>query len=145
MRFLEEVRFERAGVFLFSPQDGTLAAELPNRVEEGVALDRLDRCMTFQRQICLEKHQSLQGRVMDVLIERAGNGAAWGRSEWDAPDIDGRVRVSGALAPGDMVPVRITRGHAYRLDGRPAVEPDDRLRRLSCGEPSLPVLSSRRA
>ena len=145
LRFLEEVRFERAGVFLFSPQEDTSAARLPGRVEEGVALDRLDRCMTLQRRICLEKHRALQGAVMDVLIERTVRGASWGRSEWDAPEIDGRVRVSSEITPGEIVPVRITQGHAYRLDGKPAVAPEDRSRRESCGECSLPVLPSRHA
>jgi ribosomal protein S12 methylthiotransferase len=143
--FLQEVRFERAGAFLFSPQDGTAAAGLPGRVEEGVALHRLERCMTLQRQICLEKHRALEGAVMDVLIERTVRGASWGRSYWDAPEIDGRVRVTADVAPGEIVPVRITRGHTYRLDGRLAEGFWDRSRREPCGKHSLPVLPSRQA
>ena len=145
LRFLEEVRFERAGVFLFSPQEGTAAAELPGRVEEGIALDRLDRCMALQRQICLETHRALQGAVMDVLIERRVRGIAWGRSEWDAPEIDGRVRVNSDIAPGEIVPVRITQGHAYRLDGKRTAGAGDLRERESCGESSLPLLPLRQA
>lgn len=66
--FMQDVRFERAGVFTFSPQTGTAGALLPDRVEEGVALDRLDRLMKLQKQICLERHKQQIGRTIPVLI-----------------------------------------------------------------------------
>lgn len=141
--FMNEVRFERAGVFVYSPQENTIGAQLPGRVEEGIALDRLDRCMSLQKQICLDKHRALEGTVMDVLIERRARGSTWGRSEWDAPDIDGRVHVHTEMPLGSIVPVRITKGLAYQLDGKPAVVTGDLPRRESCGDYSLPVRSSR--
>lgn len=141
LKFMEEIRFERAGTFVFSPQDGTTGASLPDHVEEGIALDRLDRCMSLQKQICLEKHQALEGRVLDVLVEREGRGAVWGRSEWDAPEIDSRVRIRGDVKPGQIVPVKITKGFAYQLDGKLAETMDEPAQRNLCGEHSLPVLS----
>jgi ribosomal protein S12 methylthiotransferase len=143
IRFMEDVRFERAGVFVYSPQENTIGAHLSDRVEEGIALDRLDRCMSLQKQICLAKHRALEGTVMDVLIERNARGTTWGRSEWDAPDIDGRVHVQGEVPLGSIVPIRIIKGLAYQLDGKPASTSGGLPRRESCGKYSLPVLSSR--
>jgi ribosomal protein S12 methylthiotransferase len=141
-RFMEEVRFERAGVFAYSPQDGTPGAVLDGRVEEGIALDRLDQLMKLQRRICLEKHQALVGQSMPTLVERNSRGISWGRSAWDAPDIDGRVRVNGIVPVGEILPVRITRAHAYQLDGEPMSPDRETAQRDSWLEHTLPVLSS---
>jgi ribosomal protein S12 methylthiotransferase len=116
-RFMEEVQFERAGVFIFSPQEGTPAATLPHRVEEGIALERLDRIMKLQRRICRQKHASLVGQTREVLIERERNGRSWGRTAWDAPEIDAEVRIEGIASVGEIVPVKITRASAYKLQG----------------------------
>lgn len=139
-RFMQDVRFERAGVFTYSPQVGTAGAELGERVEEGVALDRLDRLMKLQREICLERHKSLVGTTQAVLIERNVRDASWGRSAWDAPDIDARVRVRGTLTTGLIHEVKITGAAAYQLDAVP-VHADSLQRGESCGSFALPVLS----
>lgn len=141
LRFMEDIRFERAGVFAYSPQENTVGAGLPNRVEEGIALDRLDRCMSLQKRICIEKHRALEGTVMDVLIERSVRGATWGRSEWDAPGIDGCVRVRGEISLGTIAPIRITKGLAYQLEGKPVNESGGVPRREPCGDYSLLMLS----
>lgn len=139
-RFMEEVKFERAGVFTYSPQIGTAGAELPGRVEEGVALDRLDRLMQLQKKICLDRHKTLVGSVIPVMIERNVRDASWGRSAWDAPDIDARVRVRGTLTPGILHMVTVTGAAAYQLDAAPA-QSDVLSRSDSCGSFALPVLS----
>jgi ribosomal protein S12 methylthiotransferase len=142
--FMSEVRFERAGVFVYSPQDGTAGATLADMVEEGIALDRLDRLMLLQKTICLEKHQALIGKTLDVLIEQRARGALWGRGPWDAPEIDGRVRVMGDATPGQIVPVRITRALAYQVEGKVSAAHVATVERFSCERFSeLPVLSSR--
>lgn len=140
-RFLEEVRFERAGVFAYSPQEGTAGAELADPVEEGIALDRLDRLMRLQRGICGAKHRELVGRDIRVLIERCGRGVSWGRSAWDAPEIDGRVRVPAVLQPGEMVTVRVTQSSAYQLEGQPAHAGSREGHKDSCAAFALPVFS----
>jgi ribosomal protein S12 methylthiotransferase len=139
-QFMQDVKFERAGVFTYSPQVGTAGAELNERVEEGVALDRLDRLMKLQREICLERHKSLVGTTQAVLIERNVRDASWGRSTWDAPDIDARVRVRGILTEGLIHEVKITGAAAYQLDAVP-VHTDSLQRGESCGSFALPVLS----
>jgi ribosomal protein S12 methylthiotransferase len=143
LEFMAEMRFERAGVFVYSPQDDTSGASLPDCVEEGVAFDRLDQIMRLQRRICLEKHQSLVGRTIGVLIERQARGASWGRGPWDAPEIDGRVRTDGALPVGEIVPVTVTRAFAYQVDGRAVPADVDHSRRESCATSPLPFWSSR--
>ncbi len=139
--FMEEVRFERAGVFTYSPQDGTAGAELPDRVEEGIALERLDRLMTLQRRVCHEKHRELVGRRLDVIVERKARGAAWGRSAWDAPDIDGRVRLLAECEPGEIIAGTVTKASAYQLDVEPIHLLKSNARAETCGKLSLPVLS----
>lgn len=139
--FMEEVRFERAGVFVYSPQEGTAGATLSDRVEEGIALDRLDRLMTLQRRICIEKHRRLLGSSIEVIIDRTARGVSWGRSAWDAPDIDGRVRVSGDHAPGTIVTVTVRKSSAYQLDAEPDSAVSFHARGEICGSFSLPVLS----
>jgi len=138
--FMRDVRFERAGVFTYSPQTGTAGALLPDRVEEGVALDRLDRMMKLQKQICLERHKQQIGRTIPVLIERNVRDASWGRGPWDAPDIDARVRVRGILTPGLIHEVNISGAAAYQLDATP-LDNSSISRGESCGNFALPVLS----
>jgi len=115
--FMEGVQFERAGAFIYSPQEGTPAAKFSARVEQGVALERLDRVMKLQRRICCRKHARLVGQTLEVLVERERGGKSWGRTTWDAPEIDAEVRVMGSATLGDIVKVKITDASAYRLRG----------------------------
>ncbi|NUO17981.1 30S ribosomal protein S12 methylthiotransferase RimO [bacterium] len=137
--FMEKVKFERAGVFTYSPQSGTTGAELRDHVEEGVALDRLDRLMKLQKSICLERNKELVGAVIPVIVERNVRDISWGRSEWDAPDIDALVRVRGQLAPGLIHQVKVTGAAAYQLDAVPE-HPDGTERSIACEAFALPVL-----
>ncbi|MBU0509304.1 MiaB/RimO family radical SAM methylthiotransferase, partial [bacterium] len=131
--FVREVRFERLGVFVYSPQEGTAGAVLDGQVEEGIALDRLDRLMNLQRAICREKHRSLVKRVLPVLVERSARGISWGRSAWDAPEIDGKVRIAGGVTPGQIVNVCVTRAHAYHVEAVVVAERNDLRERKLCG------------
>jgi ribosomal protein S12 methylthiotransferase len=142
-RFMEDVKFERAGVFAYSPQDGTRGATLPDPVEEGIALDRLDQIMRLQKKICLERHQALIGKQIDVLVERNSKNQSWGRSAWDAPDIDGRVRINEVLTPGQMATATVTKAYAYQLDAASLTAGRENSQRDICGNYGLPVLSPR--
>ncbi|RPH96088.1 30S ribosomal protein S12 methylthiotransferase RimO [candidate division KSB1 bacterium] len=141
LRFMEDVRFERAGAFIYSPQEGTSGANLPDPVEEGIALDRLDQLMRLQKRIMLERHRSLEGKVVDVLVERQVRNNAWGRTAWDAPEIDGRVRVAVPVAPGSFVHVQITKAYAYQLDSRLIADDAELMQREPCGKSSSSVCS----
>lgn len=115
--FVAEVRFDRVGAFLYSPEAGTPAADLPNPVPEEVAAERYDRLLALQQQISLEINQAQVGRTLEVLVEGQGDGLTVGRSYRDAPEIDGLVLFPGDVPVGDIVPVQITGAMEYDLVG----------------------------
>lgn len=115
--FVEEMRFDRLGVFVYSPEEGTPALNLPRPVPEEVKDERYDRLMALQQQISLEINQAQIGQVLDVLVEGRGDGLSVGRSYRDAPEIDGMVLLSGDVPVGDIVPARITGAMEYDLVG----------------------------
>jgi ribosomal protein S12 methylthiotransferase len=115
--FVMESRFDRVGVFLYSPEEGTVAAALPDRVPEQVKAERYDRLMGLQQQISLEINEAQVGRRLDVLVEGQGEGLSIGRSYRDAPEIDGLVLLPGDVAVGKIAPVRITGAMEYDLLG----------------------------
>jgi ribosomal protein S12 methylthiotransferase len=115
--FAAECRFDRVGVFLYSPEDGTPASTLPDLVPDEVKADRHDRLMALQQRISLEKNQAQVGRTLRVLVEGRGDGLSVGRSYRDAPEIDGLVLLPGDLSVGEMVPVRISGAMEYDLIG----------------------------
>lgn len=116
-KFVEEMRFERLGVFTYSLQEDTPAARLPDHVPEEVKEYRAATLMELQRSISSEINSNKVGRVLDVLIERydGRNDVYIGRSQYDAPEIDGEVFVKSDKAKiGDIMPVKIT--HAFEFD-----------------------------
>jgi ribosomal protein S12 methylthiotransferase len=117
LEFVDEMRFDRLGVFPFSFEPGTASEPLGDPVPAEVKEDRLRRLMERQQQISLEVNQTLVGRTLPVLVEGYDNGLSVGRSYRDAPEIDGLVIVEGEIPPGEMVPVRITGAMAYDLTG----------------------------
>ncbi|MFM1901696.1 MAG: hypothetical protein RLZZ216_2272 [Cyanobacteriota bacterium] len=124
-RFLESQRFDHVGVFTFSPEEGTPAAALPDRVPENLAIARKDRLMTLQQPISAAANASWVGRTVDVLIEQhnPSTGAMIGRCGRFAPEVDGEVLIqpgeNGLQAgPGTMVPVKITGSDVYDLSGQ---------------------------
>jgi len=124
LQFVEEQRFDHVGVFCFSPEDGTTAADLPNPVPAAVAQQRRDRLMETQQSISAACNGAWVGRIVDVLIEQENpsSGALIGRCLRFAPDVDGEVLVrpgaDGRTAvPGTLVPVRLTGASAYDLEG----------------------------
>ena len=112
--FLEEIRFDRVGVFTFSFEPGTTSEPLGDPVPEDVKEARKEELMLLQQRISLEKNQAQVGKTLDVLIEGHGEvkgsskPIAIGRSYRDAPEIDGMVFVEGQPPLGEIVPVRIT-------------------------------------
>ena len=106
--FLREAKIERAGVFPYSPEEGTPAALMPDRCSTEEAQRRAELCMEIQAEIMDGFAETFIGRELDVLVMgREPDGTPWGRSEYDSPDIDSRVIFSGDAKPGDMVRVRI--------------------------------------
>ena len=119
--FLREVRIERAGVFPFSPEEGTPAAQMPHADEEE-AVRRAGLIQQLQAGIMDDFCRSLVGRTLEVLVtEYDEDEQCWvGRSWADSPDIDGEVRFDGACRGGDFVFVTITAAEDGILYGEEA-------------------------
>lgn len=119
--FIRDTRFERLGAFTYSREDGTPAAGIRPQVPEKVKLARLEELMKVQQKISREFNASLAGRTMKVLIDEkveGEEGEYLGRTELDAPEIDGVVYVSGkGLNAGSFYNVRITDYLEYDLVG----------------------------
>lgn len=105
--FLREARIERAGVFPFSPEEGTPAADMPH-VSFEEAQHRAELIMDIQARIMDDFSQSLVGKLLPVLCISQADGVWTGRSCYDSPDIDGLVFFEGAGGEGKIVNVRIT-------------------------------------
>jgi ribosomal protein S12 methylthiotransferase len=118
--FISEVRFDRVGVFTFSPEVGTESEALGDPISAEVKDERRHRLMRLQQQISLEKNQTFVGRVLPVLTEGAGDSITLGRSFRDAPEIDGLVIIDGEHPLGEMLPVRIDSAMPYDLVGTTA-------------------------
>lgn len=121
MEFVNEMEFERLGVFAYSQEEDTPAAEFEDQVEDQVKEQRRDEIMELQQDISLEKSESMTGRVLEVMIEGkvAGENAYVGRTYMDAPGVDGLVFVNTQeeLLSGDFVRVQVTGALEYDLIG----------------------------
>lgn len=119
MDFVRETRFDRMGAFMFSPEEGTPAADMPDQVPEAVKQARYDALMTLQHGISLERNRARVGTTCRVLVERRRGARYVGRSEFEAPETDGNIYF-GSEEPceiGSFVTVRITGARAYDLMG----------------------------
>ena len=110
--FLREQKFERAGVFPYSPEEGTPAAAMENRVDEEEANRRVELLVDLQSRVMDEFNESWLGDTVEILCEGFDGQAQMyvGRSYADSPDVDGHVYFTAEedLVPGAFVPVRIT-------------------------------------
>jgi len=121
LEFMEQVRFERAGVFGFSPEEGTPAAALPGQLDEETIAARVDKAMRLQQGISLAYNRQQVGREVLVLAEGWDSETKmyWGRTRADAPEIDGRVFFTSCddVRAGDFVLVKILAAAEYDLSG----------------------------
>jgi len=105
--FLEEIQFERVGVFTYSPQEGTRAAQLPDDVPEGVKRARQERLTELQRSITAERYETRLGRSWTAMVDSIDpdTGLAIARLPWQADDIDGVTYLDEAIPVGSLVEV----------------------------------------
>ncbi len=120
--FLGEQRFERCGVFAFSPEPGTPAAALPDQVPHRIAEERAAALMKIQKKIMRERNEEWIGRTDRVLIDSVEGMRAWGRGTLDAPDIDNRVCISGGgrLQVGQYYDIVYKSATSFELRGEVA-------------------------
>jgi ribosomal protein S12 methylthiotransferase len=117
LAFARAVRFDRVGCFLYSREEGTASAGLPDDVAPGVKSERRGRLMELQQGISLEENRAWVGRTLDVLVEGRRKGFSVGRSYRDAPEVDGMVLIEEDAPCGAMARVRITGALPYDLIG----------------------------
>ena len=121
LEFVEETRFERLGVFAYSREEGTVAGDMENQIDEDVKTMRADAIMRRQLDISREINESKVGDTMTVMVDGTDeDGAYLGRTVYDAPEIDHTVIFTSdeELVPGDMVQVKITDAFDYDLVGK---------------------------
>jgi ribosomal protein S12 methylthiotransferase len=114
--FIQEMRFERLGVFRYSQEEGTRAAKMAEQVPAKLKEARWHRLMALQQAIARDVSRARVGDTLKVLVDEAGVA----RGEADAPDIDGRVYVSRELPVGEFVQATISSFHDYDLLALPA-------------------------
>ena len=123
--FVREMEFDHVGVFPYSREEDTPAYDFPDQIDSQVAQDRADMIMADQMEINARKNEAKVGKIIKVLCEDydAVSEIHFGRSEADAPEIDGKVyfRAPGRIAPGSFMYVKIREVSEYDLIGR-AVE-----------------------
>lgn len=119
--FMSAARFERAGVFGYSPEEGTPAETFPGRLDDSVIRERVERAMVLQQAISLQHNRAMIGRELTVLVEGWDDEQKmyWGRWEGDAPEIDGRVYFAATeeTGAGEFVRIKVLDAGEYDLTG----------------------------
>ena len=126
MGFVDEMEFDRLGVFTYSPEEDTPAADMPDQIPEEVKEERRDEIMELQQEISYDKGTDRIGQELMVMIEGkvADESAYIGRTYGDAPKVDGYIFVQTGelLMTGDFAKVRVTGALEYDLIGELADE-----------------------
>lgn len=121
MSFVDEVEFNRLGVFAYSPEEGTPAAVMQDQVPEEVKLDRQAELMELQQEVAFDLAEEMIGRSVWAMVEGqvAGENAYVARTYGDAPNVDGYlfINTDEVLMSGDFVKVKITGACEYDLIG----------------------------
>ena len=116
--FVEEIRFDRLGIFTYSEEDGTLAADLDDSVPRQVKDDRKNQLLEIQHGISLDKNESFIGKTLKVLVDESGEDVSVGRTEYDSPEIDNIVHIKGKTVKGTFIDVMIESANEYELLGK---------------------------
>jgi len=122
LEFVRAAQLDWGGVFQYSVEEGTTAAEMSGRVPKRVSKERYHRLMTLLQEISTERQQRWQGRDVEVLVESVSADGATGRTQGQAPEIDGETHLDLALLPGtrpgDFVLAEVTGSSEYDLNAR---------------------------
>jgi len=119
--FIKEYTFDRMGIFMYSQEEGTVAAEMHHQIPEDIKEQRYHKLMSLQKEISYRKNIQRIGEIYEVIIEGVNEQGSlyYGRSYGEAPEIDGRIYVKSSekLQIGTFVHVRITKAYDYDLLG----------------------------
>ena len=121
LSFVEEMKFDKVGIFPFSAEEGTLAFSMRPRPRASTVSRRCDTLMSIQREISADINTSRIGRIVEVIIDSESDAAGFlcmGRTRWDAPEVDGNVYVKGKeIQAGSIVQIKIYDADEYDLYG----------------------------
>ena len=119
LQFLRDYPFDRVGAFAYSPEEGTVAAELPDQIEEPVKEARLSALMEQQQSISLARNERWLNRDLLMLVEETGPDGTYGRTVREAPDADGLVFVPPSFRhePGQYLKIRLVGAEPYDMSG----------------------------
>jgi len=121
LHFIRDIRFDRLGVFIYSPEEDTHAFRLKDDVPEKIKMERADEIMRLQQQISLSLNTGKIGREYKVLFDRTENNILVGRTEFDSPEVDNEVLVENGFqkaSPGSFAQVKITSADDFDLFGQ---------------------------
>ena len=116
--FIEEVKFDRLGIFTYSEEEGTAAAALEDNVPRKVKDERKNSLQDIQQDISLEKNELFIGKEVKVIIDKSTEKVSVGRTEFDSPEIDNIVHVKGKAEVGNFANVKIQEVNEYELIGK---------------------------
>ena len=115
--FVEEMKFDRLGIFTYSEEEGTGAAHLDDNIPRQVKDDRKNILLDIQHEISLDRNESFIGKTLKVLVDQEGENVSVGRTEYDSPEIDNIVHIQSKVEKGNFVRVKIESANEYELIG----------------------------
>ena len=120
--FVKNQRFDRMGAFAYCEEDDTFAAKnLDDNIPDEIKQQRLDKLMAIQEEIALALNEEMIGSVQKELIDRIEGEKAYGRTQYDSPEVDPEVIINDpSLTPGEFVNIRITEAYPFELIGEKA-------------------------
>ena len=115
--FVSEIKFDHLGIFTYSEEEGTLAADLKDNIPRELKDERKSIIMDLQNNIDFERNSYMVGQSYDVIVDEVSNNIAVGRTQYDSPEIDKIVRINDFVEKGDIYQVEIDDFNEYELIG----------------------------
>ena len=117
--FVDEMKFDRLGVFTYSEEEGTLAEDMDDNVPKKIKDERKSIIMDLQANISASKNEKMVGKSYKVLVDKCGKTVSVGRTEYDSPEIDNIVQIKSPVKKGEFVNVKIESSNEFELIGSP--------------------------
>jgi ribosomal protein S12 methylthiotransferase len=117
--FVDEMKFDRLGVFTYSEEEGTLAENMDDSVPNKIKDERKSIIMDLQANISANKNEKMVGKTYKVLVDKCGETVSVGRTEYDSPEIDNIVQIKSPVKKGEFVNVKIESSNEFELIGSP--------------------------
>tara|TARA_B100001029_G_scaffold22068_1_gene14961 strand:+ start:8583 stop:9872 length:1290 start_codon:yes stop_codon:yes gene_type:complete len=117
--FVNEIKFDRLGVFTYSEEEGTLAEKLDDSLPSELKNERKSIIMDLQANISAEKNERMVGKTYKVLVDECGDTVSVARTEYDSPEIDNIVHIKSRIQKGEFVNVKIDSSNEFELIGAP--------------------------